>query len=155
MTLSHHDGKDLLIKIFLMPAVLPLPRCGQSHETCVSSPGAGDALGCTEITLPIKYPMHLLTQLYAWNRGGTGLCSLVWSQRKFSGIWKGKTCKQRAIPGAARALGHAEEVCCTHHTQSDQQHAMLQEENSEKILAFLPGMLLTRCLKRCCAGSEK
>jgi len=53
---------------------------------------------------------HALTKFCAWIRGGTGLCSLVWSQRKFSGIWKGKKCKQRAIPGAARALGHTEEA---------------------------------------------
>lgn len=102
---------------------------------------------------------HAMTEFYAWNRGGTGLCSLVWSQRQFSGIWKGKTCKQRAIPGAARALGHTEEVGCKHHTCSNQQHAMLgillQEENSEKILAFPAGMLLTGCLKKCHAGSKK
>lgn len=41
-----------------MPMVLPLPRRGRSHETGVSSPGTGDALGCTEMTLPFKYPMH-------------------------------------------------------------------------------------------------
>lgn len=89
-------------EFFLTPSVLPLSRCGQSHETHVG----GMFWGAQKLPFPSntpRTPPHFVP--------GTGeeqACG-AWCGAKENTVGFGKACKQSAIPGAARALGHAEE----------------------------------------------
>lgn len=64
------------------------------------------------------------------------------------GFWKGKRSKQRAIPGAARAGGHAEEVLLQAARSAGDPAARGKSGEDFSIPAFPPGMRLTRCLKK-------